>query len=109
MLASLLLVASLVGLAVPFLEAQTSIPACCRRNGHHRCAAPAPEDAFRSSAACCSYRHLIPLVSHGATVLGSTGGTFLLISASQPFLPSDSLHLVARVTGNAQKRGPPSA
>ena len=75
--ASLVLFLQLAGFALPFVQAQQAVPACCRRGGQHHCATPLPVDGFRSAPANCPYRHFTGITSHlGDRARGSEPGRY---------------------------------
>jgi hypothetical protein len=109
--ASLLLMLILAGLCVPALQAQSQVPACCRRGGQHHCrmngASPSP-DEFRSLANCCLYRHPRALRSHGNPALGSLpSGVVSLLAADNVVLLPETRQPRNVVLANPQ-RGPPA-
>lgn len=105
--ASLLLAILLCGFALPLLQAQTTAPACCRRDGRHHCQAPAGPDGFRSRTSCSLLAHPRALTSHGHSVLGasSTAG-FAPTVAREAAAVSFVLFLQLSSADNLQ-RGPP--
>jgi len=105
--ASLVLVLQLAGLALPFVQAQSAVPACCRRGGQHHCATPVPVDGARSAPANCPYQHFTAITSHSVTALGVRSQTVTPASFWQDSLRSASPDIPRYVEGNAQKRGPP--
>jgi len=107
LLASLVLFLQLAGFALPFVQAQQAVPACCRRGGQHHCAMPPHGDGFRAIPASCTYRHVTAITSHSVTALGVQGNTLNRMSSWQDFLPFASPDIARFVEGNAQKRGPP--
>ncbi|MGA2904760.1 MAG: hypothetical protein ABSD98_13075 [Candidatus Korobacteraceae bacterium] len=108
-LASLLLVLLVGTLALPFLQAQPDVPACCRRGGQHHCAMPLPGDGFRAIAPCCPYRHFTALTSHSVTALRVPVQALVLSLRWHNAIRFDSPDVARYVEGNAQKRGPPLA
>jgi len=108
-LASLVLFLQLAGFALPFLQGQQPVPACCRRGGQHHCAMPSPGDGFRPIAANCPYRHFTAITSHSVTALGVRGNAVTPASTWQDSLHCGSPDIARYVEGNAQKRGPPLA
>ena len=108
-LASLLLVLSLAGFALPFLQAQSRVPACCRRAGQHHCGAAAPGDGFHATQACCPYRNFTALTSHSVTALRMPSQAMYLSLRWQPVVNTNSTELPRYVFDPAQKRGPPLA
>src|SRR5664280_2515596 len=76
--ASLLLVLSCAGLALPMLLARDAgVPACCRRNGKHHCVMLPQRDGFRTSAANCPYRRFTALTSHSTPLKAVTNHLFV--------------------------------
>jgi len=108
-LASLLLVLLVGALALPFLQAQPDVPACCRRSGQHHCAMPAPGDGFRAVSPCCLYRYFSALTSHSVTALRVPAQALVLSLRWHDATRFDSPDIALYVAGNAQKRGPPLA
>ena len=107
--ASLLLVLSCTGLALPMLLARDAgVPACCRRSGKHHCEMLPQGDGFRTIAASCPYRGFPALTSHSTPL--STVATALIVSLRcEKSVALESPDLALPVCGNAQKRGPPLA
>lgn len=108
-LASLVLFLQLAGFALPFLQVQTTVPACCRRTGQHHCGMPLPVDGFRSVPANCPYRHFTAITSHSVTALRVQRDAIIPASSWQDSLHFASPDIARYVEGNAQKRGPPLA
>ena len=106
-LASLVLFLQLAGFALPFVQGQQAVPACCRRAGQHHCGMPLQGDGFRSIPANCPYRHFTAITSHSVTALRVQRNAFTLASSWQDSLPTASPDIARYVEGNAQKRGPP--
>jgi len=107
LLASLVLFLQLAGFALPFVQGQQAIPACCRRGGQHHCAMPLQGDGFHSAPANCPYRHFTAITSHCVTALGVRGNALTPALSWQDSLPIASPDIARYVEGNAQKRGPP--
>jgi hypothetical protein len=105
--ASLLLLLSCAGLALPMLLAQDSgVPACCRRSGKHHCVMLPEGDGFRAVTANCPHRRFTALTSHPIPL--TTASTALSINPRcENSIATASADLALRVAGNAQKRGPP--
>ncbi|MGC2111849.1 MAG: hypothetical protein WA655_20195 [Candidatus Korobacteraceae bacterium] len=108
-LASLLLLFSMAGLALPFVQAQHTAPACCLRGGQHHCNAPLPGDGFHAHAAPCPYLHFTALTSHSLSLLNVPLHAFILGATWHDSLPFHSPDITRHVAGNAYKRGPPPA
>jgi hypothetical protein len=105
--ASLLLVLLLAGFALPMVQAQSAVPACCRRGGQHHCTAPSTADGFRSLADCCFYRHSGALTTHCNPALGR-GSTVSVSSAIAPNVVALASSPVSHLLANANpQRGPP--
>jgi hypothetical protein len=109
LLASLVLFLQLAGFALPFVQAQQTVPVCCRRAGKHHCAMPPQADGFRSAPANCPYRHDTAITSHSVTALGVRDNAVIPDSSWQDSLHFASPDIPRYVDGNAQKRGPPLA
>jgi len=107
LLASLMLFLQLAGFALPFVQAQQAVPACCRRAGQHHCAMPTQGDGFRSIPANCPYRHVTAITSHSVTALGVQASALTPASSWHGSLSFASPDIPRYVEGNAQKRGPP--
>jgi hypothetical protein len=105
--ASLVLFLQLAGFALPFVQAQQAVPACCRRAGQHHCAMPLPGDGFRAIPASCPYRHFTAITSHSVTALGVRCKVVVPASSLQDSFPTASPDIPRYVEGNAQRRGPP--
>jgi hypothetical protein len=108
-LASLVLFLQLAGFALPFVQGQQAIPACCRRGGPHHCGMPLPVDGFRSTRTNCPYRHFTAITTHSVTALRVQRDAIIPASCWQGSLRSASPDISRYVAGNAQKRGPPLA
>lgn len=107
--ASLVLALLCLGLALPFLQAKPgSVPACCRRDGKHRCAMSPNGDGFRTLAPACPYRHLGVLPSPRAAL--NIPSSLSTISAGEQLSIRNTLPLVAlHSCDTAQQRGPPAS
>ena len=105
--ASLLLVLLLAGFALPLLQAQPDVHACCRRNGMHHCSAPATADGFHSTAGCCPYRQFRAVTTHPNWAIVTAGRTLfhvLIVPHSLTATPDPDFQRFAR---NNSQRGPP--
>jgi len=113
--ASLLLLLFSFSLITPLLAApnEAKLPACCRRDGKHRCAAMASQATHSSglkiaTAPCSQYPQTKATVANGTGFAIATDTTLLTLSAVEAaHLPEGILQ--QPVSGNGhQERGPPS-
>jgi len=116
--ASVLVALFSFSLIVPVLlagDAESALPACCRRNGAHRCGMltghASPDDGATAQAARCpsfpSGNALTPTWRQ-AGALGSSSQVYAAIAAQRTAHPqTQSLYRIAYSRGS-QKRGPPS-
>lgn len=109
MLASLLLMLTSFGAALPFVqEQQTSIPACCRRDGSHHCTAMSTTaDGFKAAGAKCPYQHL-SIVAPAATAIPHSRQPLRLSLSPDPAWSGETMLVAIRDGGNVSKRGPPT-
>lgn len=107
--ASLLLAVLMGTFALPFLQANPQVPACCRRGGQHHCAAPVGADGIRATSPRCPFQQFTPLVSHSEHALRASAHTFHSALQWQRSVSFDSPDIAREVDGNTQKRGPPLA
>ena len=118
-------VAVLMFLALPLclplaqLRSESSLPACCRRNGKHHCASMVrfrssnqdqpTEPGFRSTTHPCPYRSMLfaPLASHAAAVPPRSSSWTQLVAYPAVIVQTV---LQARISEarSHPKRGPPS-
>ena len=106
--AKLLLVATMAGFYLPWLQAQTAAPACCRRSGEHHCAAPATQDGYHAAAVACPYRQSTPLTSRATTALPSPQQTVAIGWSARNPLYYSSPKLIRSYADTTPDRGPPS-
>jgi hypothetical protein len=111
LLASLLLVLLLAGYASPLLQAQPTLPPCCRAGGKHHCMMlmRLESDGLHAAVPGCPYRHLAALIFHSATALKSSPRRLTLALRWREPLRIPSPDVVRYVADHAQQRGPPLA
>ena len=105
---NLLLFVSLTGFCLPWLQAQVTAPACCRRNGGHHCATPATQDDYRAAAAACPYRQATPLMSRAASALPLLAQTLAIGLSAQHSLSYSAPKLIHSYSETLSGRDPPS-
>ncbi|HJT70225.1 MAG TPA: hypothetical protein VJ731_08505 [Terriglobales bacterium] len=95
LLAHLALASILAGIAAPLLSAQeTTLHACCRRNGLHHCQTT-NEEGFHAKASACPYATPLPstpsfCLEPGAFRIASPAICGLLVYSSSSFLPANT-------------------
>jgi|SRR5580658_2252206 hypothetical protein len=101
-----------------FVDAQSNLPACCRRDGKHHCGMTDPDmtETPSSGAAVDALRAKCPFFPNGGAVVPHSGQA--LLAASQPVGVSIDSRITDRSQSEAgcrllfdcahQKRGPPS-
>jgi hypothetical protein len=108
-LASLLLVLLVGALALPFLQAEQTVPACCRRGGQHHCAMASHDDGVGFVAARCPCQHCTPLISVSITAARSGRHSPTSVAQWPQASPIDAPMTAQLAADSCQKRGPPRA
>ena len=107
-IANLLLVVSMAGYCLPFLQAQVTAPACCRRNGEHHCAASPTQEGYHAAAVPCPYRQCTPLASRAATALPCPQQIVAIGLSARNSLSYRPPRLIHSYAHTVPSRGPPS-
>ena len=95
-----------VALGLPFVQAQETTPACCRRDGKHHCMGSMGADGFKSAAMACPYRYLRVLTTRTTALVAVRAG--VTRSGLQDTIQSPELSQIAiRVPEKCHDRGPP--
>lgn len=108
-LASLLIVLWIAGLSLPVLQAQASVPACCRRDGKHHCAVHSEAAGFHSTDTRCPYHYLTPLTSRQISALPAAGHAVVASGLVCARIGAALLTPVLYASYTVPKRGPPQA
>jgi hypothetical protein len=104
---------SLISPAVLAADPESSLPACCRRNGKHHCAMMAIEAASSSgpslqAAPCASFPSIRAVPTSAATGLLKTPAAVFASVLSRPAAHPQTEQLLRNsFTLSGQKRGPP--
>jgi hypothetical protein len=96
--------------------AESSLPACCRRDGQHHCAmmemASAPSDdlAIGAVPASCPFRSQAILTQHSAAYIPEASSAYFAGLISHPAIHAQT-HAQLRIAEarSHQKRGPPAS
>jgi len=103
-----------VGLGLPFVQAQITTPACCRRGGTHHCNGNmgGPDKSsglagFRSVPESCPYRHHAALASEHSALTITSHRIGIVVLSSEIVQPTES-NFYSDHRNDAHKRGPPS-
>ena len=109
-LASLLLVLWMAGFCLPLLQAQSQLPACCRRGGKHHCQAPPLADGYRAIVTACPHSHFTALPAPLRIAMGG-GGAYAIAQAShwQRAPHINSPDITRYLAEDTYERGPPLA
>ena len=95
-----------VGLGLPFVQAQETVPACCRRDGKHHCMGSMGADGFKSAAIACPYRQVRVLTTRTTALVASREGLTRSRQQGRTRLPELS-QTALRVPEECHDRGPP--
>jgi hypothetical protein len=104
---------SLISPAVFAADPESSLPACCRRNGKHHCAMMAIEAASSSgpsvqAAPCASFPSIRAVPTSAATgLLKTSAAVFASVFSHPASSPQTEQLLRNSFTLSGQKRGPP--
>src|SRR5690242_9010983 len=107
-IANLVLVVSMAGYCLPWLQVQVTAPACCRRNGAHHCSASATLDGYHAASVTCPYRQSTPLTSRTATALPSPQQMVAIGLSARNTLSYRPPKLIHDYAATVPGRGPPS-
>ena len=102
---------SLIAPAVFASDAGSTLPACCRRNGAHRCSASRGSESGPSvhAARCASYPSAKALpIARTVTLASSSQRVFAEIVAHPATHPQTEARFRISFSRTSQKRGPPS-
>lgn len=110
-----LLVVLGIGLGLPFVQAQETVPACCRRDGKHHCNANMGASGessglpgFKSAVETCPYRHHPALTSEQSALTATPHQIGIFVFCSEALQPTES-NFYSNRPNDAHKRGPPAA
>jgi len=106
-LASLLLAVSVAGVCLPWFQAQSKPPACCRSAGQHHCSTPLQGDGFHAAATCCPYHLHAALTSQFGSALPASSFTFVVAATSSDETLSDFSQRAKASADIISSRGPP--
>ena len=91
----------------PFMQAwQSSVPACCRVGGTHRCMGTSGMDGFQSQPGKCPYHVHRAVTTEVAALMPSCQPVSRPSDESKSLDPASS-EPAQLAFGNVQKRGPP--